>query len=69
MAELVLNFVTPLIENAISKAISFAGARISLAWGLKKKLKELAERLIFIKGVLRAAEERQESNQAIRIWL
>ncbi|GLT68712.1 hypothetical protein SLA2020_409180 [Shorea laevis] len=37
--------------------------------GLKKELKELAERLIFIKGVLQAAEERQESNQAVRIWL
>ncbi|GKV17291.1 hypothetical protein SLEP1_g27820 [Rubroshorea leprosula] len=69
MAEVVLNFVNPLIEHAISKAISFAGARISLAWGLKKELKELAERLIFIKGVLQAAEERQESNQAVRIWL
>ncbi|GKV51397.1 hypothetical protein SLEP1_g58059 [Rubroshorea leprosula] len=33
MAELALNFVSPIIETAVSKAFSFAAAQISTAWG------------------------------------
>ncbi|GLT68714.1 hypothetical protein SLA2020_409200 [Shorea laevis] len=73
MTEIVLIFLSPVIEAAIPKAISlatsFAGQQISQAVGLKKQLEELAQTLIFIKGVLQAAEERQESNDAARIWL
>ncbi|GLT69034.1 hypothetical protein SLA2020_412170 [Shorea laevis] len=69
MAELVLNFVTPIIENAVSKAISFASAQISTAWGLERELRELAQTLTMIQGLLQDAEGRQESNPAIRNWL
>ncbi|GLT49937.1 hypothetical protein SLA2020_234600 [Shorea laevis] len=69
MAELVLNFVTPIIENAVSKAISFASTQISTAWGLERDLKELAQTLTMIQGLLQDAEGRQESNPAIRNWL
>ncbi|GKV47471.1 hypothetical protein SLEP1_g54374 [Rubroshorea leprosula] len=69
MAELVLNFVTPIIENAVSKAISFASTQISTAWGLERELRELAQTLTMIQGLLQDAEWRQESNPAIRNWL
>ncbi|GLT50773.1 hypothetical protein SLA2020_242350 [Shorea laevis] len=69
MAELVLNFVTPIIENAVSEAISLAAAQISMAWGLERELGELAQTLTMIQGLLQDAEGRQESNPAIRNWL
>ncbi|GKU88224.1 hypothetical protein SLEP1_g2514 [Rubroshorea leprosula] len=69
MAELALNFVSPIIKFAVSKAISFAAAQISTAWGLEKELGELAQTLTMIQGLLQDAEERQESDPAIRSWL
>lgn len=69
MAEIVLTFVTPLIEQAVSKATSAAAERVSLAWGLEDELEDLAKLLTVIQGVLQAAEERQENNQSIRNWL
>ncbi|GKV02148.1 hypothetical protein SLEP1_g14617 [Rubroshorea leprosula] len=69
MAELVLNFVTPIIENAVSKAISLASAQISMAWGLKRELGKLSRTLTMIQGLLQDAEGRQESNPAIWNWL
>ncbi|GKV50287.1 hypothetical protein SLEP1_g57000 [Rubroshorea leprosula] len=69
MAELALNFVSPIIKTAVSKAFSFAAAQISTAWGLEKKLGKLAQKLTMIQGLLQDAEERQESNPAIRSWL
>ncbi|GKV15134.1 hypothetical protein SLEP1_g25937 [Rubroshorea leprosula] len=69
MAEHVLNFVTPIIEKAVSEAISLAAAQISMAWGLEKELGELAQTLTMIQGLLQDAEGRQESNPAIRNWL
>ncbi|GKV48805.1 hypothetical protein SLEP1_g55597 [Rubroshorea leprosula] len=69
MAELVLNFVTPIIENAVSKAISLAAAQISMAWGLEKELRELTQTLTMIQGLLQDAEGRQENNPAIWNWL
>ncbi|GKV53731.1 hypothetical protein SLEP1_g60248, partial [Rubroshorea leprosula] len=69
MAELVLNFVSPIIEIAVPKAISFSAAQISTAWGLEKELGELAQKLTMIQGLLQDAEKRQESDPAIRNWL
>ncbi|GKV50288.1 hypothetical protein SLEP1_g57001 [Rubroshorea leprosula] len=69
MAELVLNFVSPIIEIAVPKAISFSAAQISTAWGLEKELGELAQKLTMIQGLLQDAEKRQESDPAIRSWL
>ncbi|GKV48804.1 hypothetical protein SLEP1_g55596 [Rubroshorea leprosula] len=69
MAEHVLHFVTPIIEKAVSEAISLAAVQISMAWGLEKELGELAQTLTTIQGLLQDAEGRQESNPAIRNWL
>ncbi|GKV50299.1 hypothetical protein SLEP1_g57012 [Rubroshorea leprosula] len=69
MAELALNFVSPIIEIAVPKAISFSAAQISTAWGLEKELGELAQKLTMIQGLLQDAEKRQESDPAIRNWL
>ncbi|GKV53066.1 hypothetical protein SLEP1_g59614, partial [Rubroshorea leprosula] len=69
MAELALNFVSPIIETAVSKAISFAAEQISTAWGLEKELRELAQALTMIQRLLQDAEGRQESVPAIRNWL
>ncbi|GKU88210.1 hypothetical protein SLEP1_g2500 [Rubroshorea leprosula] len=69
MAELALNFVSPIIEIAVPKAISFSAAQISTAWGLEKELGELAQKLTMIQGLLQDAEKRQESDPATRNWL
>lgn len=56
--------INPLIQEALSKATSFAAPG-----NLKQKFAELAEYLTAIQPVVKGAEEMQESDTAIRIWL
>ncbi|GKV47483.1 hypothetical protein SLEP1_g54385 [Rubroshorea leprosula] len=69
MAEIVLALVSPFIQDAVTRAISFAGEKISLDWDFEKELRELAMLLAMIQEVLKDAEKKQESNQAVRLWL
>ncbi|GLU14949.1 hypothetical protein SLE2022_314860 [Rubroshorea leprosula] len=66
MADTILS---PVIQEAVSKVISFAGEQICLAWGFKKELARLEESLRTIQGVLQVAEDRQESDLVVRSWL
>ncbi|GKV02218.1 hypothetical protein SLEP1_g14677 [Rubroshorea leprosula] len=66
MADTILS---PVIQEAVSKVISFAGEQICLAWGFKKELARLEESLRTIQGVLHVAEDRQESDLVVRSWL
>ncbi|GLU14948.1 hypothetical protein SLE2022_314850 [Rubroshorea leprosula] len=66
MADTILS---PIIDEAVSRVISFAGEQICLAWGFKKELARLEESLRTIQGVLQVAEEKQESDPVVRSWL
>ncbi|GLU14909.1 hypothetical protein SLE2022_314500 [Rubroshorea leprosula] len=66
MADTILS---PIIDEAVSKVISFTGEQIRLAWGFKKELARLEESLRTIQGVLHVAEEKQESDPVVRSWL
>ncbi|GLT43237.1 hypothetical protein SLA2020_172020 [Shorea laevis] len=66
MAETILG---PVIEEAVSKAISFATKQICLAWGFEKEVVSLKESLVMIQDVLQDAENKQEGDAAIRCWL
>ncbi|GLU15071.1 hypothetical protein SLE2022_315980 [Rubroshorea leprosula] len=69
MAEIALTILSPVIEEAISKTVSFLKKRIGIAVGLEKELDRLGDSLILIQSVIQHAEERQESDPAIRHWL
>ncbi|GKV45350.1 hypothetical protein SLEP1_g52451 [Rubroshorea leprosula] len=69
MAEIAFTILSPVIEEAVSKTFSFLKKRIGLAVGLEKELDRLGDSLILIQSVIQHAEERQESDPAIRHWL
>ncbi|GKV50734.1 hypothetical protein SLEP1_g57432 [Rubroshorea leprosula] len=69
MAEIALTILGPVVEEAVSKTVSFLKKRIGIAVGLEKELDRLGDSLILIQSVIRHAEERQESDPAIRHWL
>ncbi|GKV50732.1 hypothetical protein SLEP1_g57430 [Rubroshorea leprosula] len=69
MAEIALTILSPVIEESVSKTVSFLKKRIAIAVGLEKELDRLRDSLILIQSVIRHAEERQESDPAIRHWL
>ncbi|GKV33274.1 hypothetical protein SLEP1_g41802 [Rubroshorea leprosula] len=69
MAEIALTFLSPVIEVAISKMFSFGKERIGNALGLEKELDRLVDSLTLIQSVVQHAEERQESDPAVRRWL
>ncbi|GLT61446.1 hypothetical protein SLA2020_341510 [Shorea laevis] len=69
MAEIALTILSPVIEEAVSKTVSFLKKRIGIAVGLEKELDRLGDSLILIQSVIQHAEERQESDPAIRHWL
>ncbi|GLT56949.1 hypothetical protein SLA2020_299610 [Shorea laevis] len=69
MAEIALTFLSPVIEEAISKMSSFVKERIGNALGLEKELDRLVDSLTLIQSVVQHAEERQESDPAVRRWL
>ncbi|GLT45545.1 hypothetical protein SLA2020_193690 [Shorea laevis] len=66
MAETILS---PIIDEAVSKLISFAAEQICLAWGFKKELVSLKELLVMVQDVFQDAENKQEDDDAIRRWL
>ncbi|GLT61449.1 hypothetical protein SLA2020_341540 [Shorea laevis] len=69
MAEIAFTILSPVIEEAVSKTVSFLKKRIGVAVGLEKELDRLGDSLILIQSVIQHAEERQESDPAIRRWL
>ncbi|GLU14981.1 hypothetical protein SLE2022_315120 [Rubroshorea leprosula] len=69
MAEIALIFLSPVIEEAISKIFSFVRERIGNELGLEEKLNKLRSSLNLIQSLLQRAEQRQENDPAIRDWL
>ncbi|GKV47472.1 hypothetical protein SLEP1_g54375 [Rubroshorea leprosula] len=69
MAASGLILLTPLLQEALSRATSFAARQASLAPGLQEEFANLARLLTTIQAVAEGAEEMQESDPAIRLWL
>ncbi|GKV46858.1 hypothetical protein SLEP1_g53819 [Rubroshorea leprosula] len=69
MADTGLILITPLMPEALSKATSIAAGQVSFAPVLQKQLADLAQSLTEIQDVAQGAEQRQESDAAIRLWL
>ncbi|GLT71209.1 hypothetical protein SLA2020_432430 [Shorea laevis] len=68
MAETGLIFITSLIQEALSKTTSFA-ARPVFSPALQELVANLAQLLTPIQAVAVGAEEMQESDPALRLWL
>ncbi|TYJ38234.1 hypothetical protein E1A91_A05G429900v1 [Gossypium mustelinum] len=66
MAEALLGAV---VKEVGAKVISIAADQISLAWGFKKQLKDLGEKLRMIEAFLQDAEEKQTENTSVKVWL
>ncbi|GLU15031.1 hypothetical protein SLE2022_315610 [Rubroshorea leprosula] len=69
MAASGLILLTPLLQEALSRATSFAARQVSLAPRLQEEFANLARSLTIIQAVAEGAEEMQESDPAIRLWL
>ncbi|GKV37128.1 hypothetical protein SLEP1_g45190 [Rubroshorea leprosula] len=68
MADTGIILISPLIPEALFKAKSIAG-QVGFAPVLQKQLEGLDPSLTEIQDVARHAEQRQESDAAIRLWL
>lgn len=62
------DFVSGLVQNIIGTLAAAAYDEIILAWGVKKDLEKLMQRLETIKQQLLAAEQSQARNPEIRSW-
>ncbi|GAB2280410.1 hypothetical protein Dimus_015043 [Dionaea muscipula] len=58
-----------IVSELLKKLGSIALEEIAAAWGFKGQLKKLKDSAIMIKAVLSDAEQRQEGNEAVRVWL
>ncbi|XP_044508357.1 putative disease resistance protein RGA1 isoform X1 [Mangifera indica] len=66
MAETIISVIA---EKLLSKLIALTSNQVSLAWGVKNDVQELADTLTTIKAVLLDAEEKQIHNRSLRVWL
>ncbi|XP_044508389.1 putative disease resistance protein RGA1 [Mangifera indica] len=66
MAETIVSIVT---GELLSKVMSLTSNEVSLRWGVKNDVQELAGTLTTIKAVLLDAEEKQTQNEKLRVWL
>ncbi|EOY12519.1 Leucine-rich repeat containing protein [Theobroma cacao] len=58
-----------MVSNILSKLVWLAGQELGLIFGLKKDLEKLQETLSTIKAVLLDADEKQESDRALKNWI
>ncbi|XP_044507246.1 putative disease resistance protein RGA1 [Mangifera indica] len=66
MAETIVSVIA---GELLSKVMSLTSNKISLGWGVKNDVQELAGTLNTIKAVLLDAEEKQTQNEKLRVWL
>ncbi|GKV47494.1 hypothetical protein SLEP1_g54394 [Rubroshorea leprosula] len=69
MADTGLILISSLIQEAISKATPFAAGQVSFGPCPPKEFENLAHLLTAIQPVAEGAEECQESDRALRLWL
>ncbi|GAB2282573.1 hypothetical protein Dimus_017112 [Dionaea muscipula] len=63
--DVLFNIVEDLLKNLASRAVQ----EIAAAWGFKGQLEKFKDSANKIKGVLSDAEQRQEGNEAVWLWL
>ncbi|KAF2307983.1 hypothetical protein GH714_034069 [Hevea brasiliensis] len=63
------SFAFNVAQKVLEKLASKAYQEISIAWGVQGELKKLEDVLMTIKAVLLDAEEKQVSNNDVRVWL
>ncbi|XP_044507252.1 putative disease resistance protein RGA4 [Mangifera indica] len=66
MAETIVSVIA---GELLSKVMSLTSNEVSLGWGVKNDVQELAGTLTTIKAVLLDAEEKQTQNEKLRVWL
>ncbi|XP_044508392.1 disease resistance protein RGA2-like [Mangifera indica] len=66
MAETIVSVIA---EKLLSEVMSLTSNEVSLGWGVKNNVQELAGTLTTIKVVLLDAEEKQTQNEKLRVWL
>ncbi|KAF2307973.1 hypothetical protein GH714_034496 [Hevea brasiliensis] len=63
------SFAFSVAQKVLEKLASRACQEISIAWGVQGELKKLEDVLMTVKAVLLDAEEKQVSNNDVRVWL
>ncbi|KAJ9184875.1 hypothetical protein P3X46_004560 [Hevea brasiliensis] len=63
------SFAFNVAQKVLEKLASKAYQEISIAWGVQGELKKLEDVLMTVKAVLLDAEEKQVSNNDVRVWL
>ncbi|XP_057999888.1 putative disease resistance protein RGA1 [Hevea brasiliensis] len=63
------SFAFNVAQKVLEKLASKACQEISIAWGVQGELKKLEDVLMTVKAVLLDAEEKQVSNNDVRVWL
>ncbi|KAJ9184876.1 hypothetical protein P3X46_004561 [Hevea brasiliensis] len=63
------SFAFNVAQKVLEKLASQAYQEISIAWGVQGELKKLENVLMTVKAVLLDAEEKQVSNNDVRVWL
>ncbi|KAJ4822448.1 hypothetical protein Tsubulata_049685, partial [Turnera subulata] len=66
MGEIILTFA---LGETLKKVGSLAAEGIRLAWGFKGQLQKLKQSSEIIRAVLHDAEERQDKDASVKIWL
>ncbi|KAM7489898.1 hypothetical protein LguiB_027382 [Lonicera macranthoides] len=66
MAEILMSAVA---EGIISKVLSLAAEEVSLAWGFKRYLERLAERVEMIQAIVSDADSKQLTLKSVQLWL
>ncbi|XP_024032005.1 disease resistance protein RGA2-like [Morus notabilis] len=64
-----MEIVYGIAVEVLKRVASFADEKISLAWGMKDDLKQLEETMSTLETVLLDAEEQQQENKEIEVWL
>ncbi|KAF2307992.1 hypothetical protein GH714_034149 [Hevea brasiliensis] len=63
------SFAFSVAQKVLEKLASKACQEISIAWGVQGELKKLEDVLMTVKAVLLDAEEKQVTNNDVRVWL
>ncbi|KAL2506796.1 putative disease resistance protein RGA3 [Abeliophyllum distichum] len=61
--------ITTTIEVTMEKLLAIATEEFNLVWGFKQDLKNLNNSLLSIKAVLKDADRRQITDEAVKLWL
>ncbi|GLU15052.1 hypothetical protein SLE2022_315800 [Rubroshorea leprosula] len=61
--------ISPILQEALSRATLFAAGKIAKAGNLEKELQSLTKSLTKVRSLLKVAEKMRECDDTIRVWL